>query len=74
MPAIIISISASAISSFVGLTTNSPLIFATLASATAAINGISETIIAADAAKQAKASGIVSPSLDSNLSVTIQLA
>ena len=74
VPAIIISIWAVAISSLVGFTTNLPSIIATLTSATAAMKGMSDTMIAADAAKQANASGIVLPSLDNNLSVTTQLA
>ena len=64
VPAIIKSISAFFISSKVGLIKKSPSIRTILTSETGPSNGISETAKHAEAAKQAKASGIFSLSED----------
>ena len=66
VPAIIMSISAFFNSSKVGLIINSPSMRAILTSETGPLNGISETAKAADAAKQANASGMFSLSEDIN--------
>ena len=66
VPAIIISISEFFISDTVGLITYSPFTLPTLTSDIGPLKGISETAIAAEAAKPHKASGWCSPSYDNN--------
>ena len=64
--ATISSMSASAKAESVGFTTNSPFILATRTSEIGPLNGISDTIKAADAAKAANASGLTSFSTEIN--------
>ena len=66
----IISNSAFLSSERFGLTTNFPSIFATLTSEMGPSNGISEQVIAVEAAKPASASGIVSASPEIRLMMT----
>ena len=68
--ATIISRSAFSNCSNVGFTTNSPSMRATRTSEIGPLNGISETAIAAEAARPASASGISTPSAEYSVTFT----
>ena len=67
VPATIKSISASFASVMLGLTMKVPLILQTRTSETGPLNGISEMLTAADAARQARLSGETSISAEINV-------